>query len=58
MIDLDDFDKDVLSRIALDFYARKEMPIVDTVTEQLKERIGFKGSRNSVRSSRNWLSFW
>ncbi|XP_068250360.1 uncharacterized protein [Palaemon carinicauda] len=45
---LDDFDKSVLRRTVLDFYARKEVPTLDSITAELKENIEFKGSRDSV----------
>ncbi|XP_064100794.1 uncharacterized protein LOC135211413 [Macrobrachium nipponense] len=46
---LDDFDKCLLRRIILQFYERKEIPTINKVLSEMRERTGFKGGRESLR---------
>ena len=45
----DDFDKCVLRRTILEFYARKEVPTLKKIKEQLHEKIEFSGCLESLR---------
>uniref|UniRef100_A0A0P4W325 Tc1-like transposase DDE domain-containing protein n=1 Tax=Scylla olivacea TaxID=85551 RepID=A0A0P4W325_SCYOL len=46
---LDDFDKCVVRRTILGFYVRKEIPTLHKVKEELREKIEFRGSHESLR---------
>ena len=46
--DLDDFDKSVLRRTVLEFYSKGEVPSLDLIKDAMIEKIGFKGSRDSL----------
>lgn len=46
--DLDNFDKDVVRRTVEEFYSKGQYPTCDKLNIVLREKIGFKGSRDSV----------
>ncbi|XP_066965438.1 uncharacterized protein [Macrobrachium rosenbergii] len=54
---LDDFDKVVLRRKILQSYERKELPTIEKVLHEMKENIGFKGSRESLRKIMREIGF-
>lgn len=45
----DDFDKRVLRRTVLNFYERNEIPTLHKITEEMREKISYKGSVESIR---------
>lgn len=45
----DDFEKCVLRRTVLEFYERNEIPTLYKVTEELRDKISYNGSTESLR---------
>ena len=43
---IDDFDKCVLRRTILEFYTRKDIPTLEKIKEEMKEKTGFRGSKD------------
>ncbi len=54
---VDDFDKHVVSRTVLVYYARKEIPKLHKVKEELKENISLKGCTESLQKIRKEIGF-
>ena len=46
--DLDVFEKDVVRRTVLEFYDRGEYPTINNITNLLKDKISYSGSRSST----------
>ncbi|XP_066969106.1 uncharacterized protein [Macrobrachium rosenbergii] len=55
---LDDFDKCVLRRIALRFYARQDLPTIAKIWEEARRDIDFKGCKESLRKLLHELGFY
>ncbi|XP_045104714.1 uncharacterized protein LOC123500116 [Portunus trituberculatus] len=45
----DNFNEGVLHRTVLQFYERKEIPTLEKILEEVKESIGYPGSRETLR---------
>ena len=46
--DLDNFEKDIVRRTVFEFYDRGEYPTINKITNLLKDKISYSGSRSST----------
>ncbi|MPC75338.1 hypothetical protein E2C01_069724 [Portunus trituberculatus] len=57
VINIDDFDIQVVRRTVLSFYERKELPTLQKIQEELKENISFSGCIKSLRKILKKIGF-
>ena len=56
----DEFEKCLLRRTVLNFYARKEIPTLEQVFVEMKEKSEFKRMQGVIKESSpaNWIQIW